>query len=270
MFALSACGLLWAARPADRPAVVLRTAWASPTPAHRGGAAAVRAGDAGVHLLRCSRSRSLYSRKHEFEADAYAAAHASAARAGAARWSSSTRTTPPRSRPTRCIRRSTTRTRPRRCALRGCRPAPEEAPWNRSPRRSASPAKAASRRSAPQQAGELLKAAQGLAAGGRQTRQDLPVRELLPDHGLRERAGLDLAPRGPPSRPRGRLQPVPRRATRPTPSAACRRTTSSARPSATRCLSFDARSVVPRVFSSFDRLAAHHTRNLLEAAGIAP
>jgi hypothetical protein len=25
---------------------------------------------------------------------------------------------------------------------------------------------------------------------------------------------------------------------------------------------------VPRVFSSFDRLAAHHTRNLLEAAGI--
>ena len=42
------------------------------------------------------------SRKHEFEADAYAVAQTSGTRPGHAHCSSSTKTTPRRSRPTRC------------------------------------------------------------------------------------------------------------------------------------------------------------------------
>ena len=53
-------------------------------PAHGRRAGAVHARAAGVHVPRSRRSASLYSRRHEFEADAYAAEHASRARSSRA------------------------------------------------------------------------------------------------------------------------------------------------------------------------------------------
>ena len=62
---------------------------------------------------------SLYSRQHEFEADAFATAACLRAGAGRSHSSSCTRTTPPRSRPIRCTRRSTIRIRRRPSGSRG-------------------------------------------------------------------------------------------------------------------------------------------------------
>ena len=74
---------------------------------------------------------SLYSRRHEFEADAFATRHASAV-ALTWRWSSSTRTTRQRLRRIRCIRRSTIRIRPPRCGSRTSRRSRASRRW-RSP-----------------------------------------------------------------------------------------------------------------------------------------
>ena len=50
--------------------------WACAPPRCRGRAAALHAGGAGSSPSSCSRCSSLFSRKHEYEADAYAAQHA--------------------------------------------------------------------------------------------------------------------------------------------------------------------------------------------------
>jgi STE24 endopeptidase len=70
-------GLLVDARPADRRALVLRGAERA-EPATAMAAPALRAG-AAVPSRSLQPLTSLYSRRHEFEADAYAATHASAA-----------------------------------------------------------------------------------------------------------------------------------------------------------------------------------------------
>src|SRR5688572_32478011 len=103
---------------------------------------------------------------------------------------------------------------------------------------------------------------EGLDGRERTAHQDLSVRELLPDDGVRERAGLDLAPRGPPPRPRRALQQVPRRVLDPRHRRPVRE-----RLHLRRQVRGAARTL-KRVFSSFNQTAAYHARNLLEAEGI--
>src|SRR5690349_12602859 len=96
-----------------------------------------------------------------------------------------------------------------------------------------------------------------------QPREALLVQELLRDDGVRECARLDLAPRGSPSRPGGRLQQVqgrlhdPRRGRALGQGLRLRRQGGRA---------FQA--LMKRVFSSHNQILLHHFRNLLEAAGI--
>ena len=105
---------------------------------------------------------------------------------------------------------------------------------------------------------------EGLDDRERPADQGLPVRELLPDHGVRQRAGVDLAPRGPPSDLGVHYNKCKVEYGR-TPSADCRRTTSSAPRSAERCNLVG--TPLKRVFSSFNQTAVYHARNLLESRG---
>ncbi|MCK7502304.1 MAG: hypothetical protein MZW92_79875 [Comamonadaceae bacterium] len=73
MLGAASLGLFCAARLADRPALVLSGAGHDAPQGDGAGAGAVRAGAAGVHCSRSRRSMSQFSRRHEFEADAYAA-----------------------------------------------------------------------------------------------------------------------------------------------------------------------------------------------------
>ena len=94
LFALS-LGLLWLLGQLIGAALVLRRAWRVAATAPRWRCCC------SSWWCPCSRFflqplASLLSRRHEFEADAYAASHAERRRPGAARWSSCTRTTPRR------------------------------------------------------------------------------------------------------------------------------------------------------------------------------
>ena len=70
----------------------------------------------------------------------------------------------------------------------------------------------------------------GWHAAERRDREDLRLQGLARDHGVRQRAGLDLPRRGPPSRPARLATTAASCASRPTRPAASRSTTSSAPP----------------------------------------
>src|SRR5262245_62916900 len=106
-------------------------------------------------------------------------------------------------------------------------------------------------------------AAEGLDHRGWEAGEGLPVHQLLPDDGVRERARLDLAPRGPPPGPAGRLQQVPRRVR----DARDRRAVGE-RLHLRREVGCALQPLMKRVFGSFNQTTVYHARNLLEAAGI--
>src|SRR5690606_24265050 len=92
--------------------------------------------------------------------------------------------------------------------------------------------------------------------------QAVPLRELLPDHGVRERPGVDLAPRGPPPGSARGLQPVPGRVLDPRAGRTFRKRLH---------LRGEGRRAVrslKRIYSSYNLVAVHHAKNLLAVEGI--